>query len=338
MELVALNIGYDLGVLSPEMFAILVLMALVTTFMTGPALDIINKVFKPKDEVDMEVISRGNKYNVLISFGNPTTGKLLLQLANMLTRKSTENSTVTALHLSLGNELNQFNSLEYEKESFALLNEEAKRLNQPFSPVFQPASDIDTEITEITNSGDYDLLLVGMGKSVFEGTLLGRILGFTTRVINPEKIYDTFKGRESLFSGGIFDERINHIIKTVRTPVGILVDKGMESVNHVLIPVFSLSDSFLLIYIQKLIHNSGVSVTVFDANGIIKNSMEFRESIRSIAHAAPNNLQVMEGPRSDVDFLKDYDLLLISLESWKTVLEKREEWLSTAPSVLIMKA
>ncbi|MGH8528473.1 MAG: cation:proton antiporter [Nevskiales bacterium] len=36
MELVVLNIGYDLGVLSPRIFAMLVLMALVTTFMTGP--------------------------------------------------------------------------------------------------------------------------------------------------------------------------------------------------------------------------------------------------------------------------------------------------------------
>ena len=38
MELIAINIGYDLGILSPAIFAMLVLMALVTTFMTGPLL------------------------------------------------------------------------------------------------------------------------------------------------------------------------------------------------------------------------------------------------------------------------------------------------------------
>jgi Kef-type K+ transport system membrane component KefB len=38
MELIALNIGYDLGILSPRIFAMMVLMALVTTFMTGPLL------------------------------------------------------------------------------------------------------------------------------------------------------------------------------------------------------------------------------------------------------------------------------------------------------------
>ncbi|HWD40741.1 MAG TPA: cation:proton antiporter [Fimbriimonas sp.] len=38
MELIALNLGLDLGVLSPKIFAMLVLMALVTTFTTGPVL------------------------------------------------------------------------------------------------------------------------------------------------------------------------------------------------------------------------------------------------------------------------------------------------------------
>ena len=45
MELVVLNIGYDLGILNPAVFTMMVLMALVTTFMTGPALDIIGYYF-----------------------------------------------------------------------------------------------------------------------------------------------------------------------------------------------------------------------------------------------------------------------------------------------------
>ena len=36
MELIALNVGYDLGILTPQIFAMMVLMALVTTAMTGP--------------------------------------------------------------------------------------------------------------------------------------------------------------------------------------------------------------------------------------------------------------------------------------------------------------
>ncbi|HEY0271823.1 MAG TPA: cation:proton antiporter [Chitinophaga sp.] len=43
MELVALNIGYDLGILSPEIFTMMVLMALCTTFMTGPLLNMVSR-------------------------------------------------------------------------------------------------------------------------------------------------------------------------------------------------------------------------------------------------------------------------------------------------------
>ena len=38
VELIVLNLGYDLNILSPRIFTMLVVMALVTTFMTGPLL------------------------------------------------------------------------------------------------------------------------------------------------------------------------------------------------------------------------------------------------------------------------------------------------------------
>jgi Kef-type K+ transport system membrane component KefB len=47
MELIALNVGYDLGILSPQMFTMLVVMALVTTAMTGPLVDL---GWRPRDE------------------------------------------------------------------------------------------------------------------------------------------------------------------------------------------------------------------------------------------------------------------------------------------------
>jgi Kef-type K+ transport system membrane component KefB len=40
MELIVLNIGYDLGILSLRIFTMLVLMALITTLMTGPLLNL----------------------------------------------------------------------------------------------------------------------------------------------------------------------------------------------------------------------------------------------------------------------------------------------------------
>jgi Kef-type K+ transport system membrane component KefB len=38
---VILNVGLDLGVISPRLFSMLVIMAVVTTFMTSPLLDLV---------------------------------------------------------------------------------------------------------------------------------------------------------------------------------------------------------------------------------------------------------------------------------------------------------
>ena len=43
MELVVLNIGYDLGMLSPQMYTMMVIMALTTTCMAGPVLAMVLK-------------------------------------------------------------------------------------------------------------------------------------------------------------------------------------------------------------------------------------------------------------------------------------------------------
>lgn len=337
MELVALNIGYDLGVLTPEMFAIFVLMALVTTFMTGPSLDLINRFLKPGGG-RASLLSKKDKYNILISFGNPHTGKLLLRIVNLLTRKSLDNSTVTALHLSPGNELNQFNSVEYEKENFALLEEEGKSLRQPFISVFKPTDDIDEEIAKISNSNDYDLLLVGLGQSVFDGTVLGRILGFTTKVINPERIYETLTGRNNLFSSAYLDERTKNMVKSVQIPMGILIDKGLERYDNLIVPIYSLSDSFLLVYIQKFIQNGGLHITLLDMEGVIKSHAEFKEAVRAIEYAAPNHVNLVYEPEIDTIRLKSFDLMLVSLPVWKQLVLEKHNWLKNMPSTLIFRS
>ncbi len=65
MQLIVLNIGYDLGILTPEIFAMMVLMALVTTFMTGPALDLINWIIPEKHETSASVNKSTEKQTVL---------------------------------------------------------------------------------------------------------------------------------------------------------------------------------------------------------------------------------------------------------------------------------
>lgn len=52
MELVVLNIGYEMGILSTELFTMFVVMALATTIMTGPFLNLITRGFKESKVVE----------------------------------------------------------------------------------------------------------------------------------------------------------------------------------------------------------------------------------------------------------------------------------------------
>ena len=334
MELVVLNIGYDLGVLTPEIFAMMVIMALLTTFMTGPALDIIEWAFKGAVEVIPQTIKEISKYKILISFANPDSGSALLRLANSLVKKVNGHSSLTAMHLSATNELHTFDIDEYEKESFGPILNESRQLDQKVTTLFKASNDIEADIAEVANKGDYDLLLIGLGQSIFEGSLLGKVLGFTTRIINPEKFLSTVKGK--LFDHAPFDERTHMILSRSDVPVGIFIDKKLSKVEKVLIPVFNSGDSFLITYAQKFIHNAEAQVVIVDPTGLIKSNAEMKEHIRSIEQNAPNHIALMHEKMLDKSFLTGYDIMLVSLASWKSLVITKSLWLPDIPSTLII--
>ncbi|MBF7091175.1 cation:proton antiporter [Flavobacterium sp. ALJ2] len=337
MELVVLNIGYDLGVLSTEIFTMMVIMALVTTFMTGPALDFINFIFKDKKTIIPEEIGNKSKYKILFSFDTPEKGKTLLRIANSLTKKQPDNTIVTAMHLSLSSELHPFEVKDYEREMLLPVISESENLNQNMVSLFKLSNDIDGDITETANQGEYDLLLVSLGQSIFDGTLLGKILGFTTRIVNPDRLIDKFTGKEGLFENSPFDERTRHVITKSKMPVGIFIDKDLEEINQVFIPVFSKEDAFLIEYAKKLINNNGSQITILDASGELKNNREMQESIRSIEQIAPNHIMLMHDRTIKKEFLENQNLMIISLDSWKKLIESQSTWLNNTPSVLILK-
>jgi len=334
MELIVLNIGFDLGILSPSVFAMLVIMALFTTFMTGPALDFINFIFKGKKGYEQsEETKKYGKYKILFSFGDSEHGKSMVRLVNSLIRKSTSNSLVSALHLEPSNELHQFNIREVERDSFKSIKREASKYNLELETHFKPTLDFEKEITDTANQGDYDLLIIGMGQSIYEGSFLGKFLGMTTKIINPEKLYHTLAGT----SGNGFDDRTNAIIRSAKMELGIFADKGLKKVDDVAILVLENNDDFLINYAQKMIYNNESRVAMIDYHESIKQNLIFKENIRTIEQQAPNHIALYNKDHLTEVFLRSQDLLLISLEGWKLLVETKPDWLKHVPSVLIVK-
>ena len=337
MELIVLNIGLELGVLTPKVFTMMVIMALVTTFMTGPALDIINFLFKTKEDIIPSEVKKSSDFNILISFGNNEKGKSLLRLANGLIKKQTEKANVTAMHLMISDEMHAYNLEEYEKETLEPILKESKKLDQQITTIFKASNDIESDIADIASEGEYDLVLVGLGKSIFEGTILGKVLGFTSRIINPDRLLDKFKGKEGLFENSPFDDRTRLIISKTKTPLGILIDKDLQKIDKVFVGVYSGGDVFLIDYVQKLIYNNDSHVTILDNNEHTKNNFIVENALSALEQNYPDNIEVLHPDQLNKPFLAQQDLIIFSLETWKKLVDDEVSWLTDIPSVLIIK-
>src|SRR5499433_1241869 len=97
MELIILNIGLDLGVISPALFAMMVLMAIVTTISTTPALAAIYPVERLRAELlEPEAAAMGTP--VLVPVALASSGPVLLEMAAALAEGDTPR--IYALHLA----------------------------------------------------------------------------------------------------------------------------------------------------------------------------------------------------------------------------------------------
>jgi Kef-type K+ transport system membrane component KefB len=335
VELVVLNIGYDLGVLSPEIFAMLVIMAVLTTVMTSPALSLINRIFP--EQVEVGTLTPGDaKFNVLVSFGSPEKGVSLLRVANALVRNHSDSATITAMHLSPSTDINQYNFLEYEKESFKPIKHEAKKLDQPLNLFFKPSRDIEQEISQTANDGNFNLLMIGVGKSVFEGTFLGNVIGYGGRFFNPRRIADAVSGRQSLFRRDLFDQKVTTVLRATKVPVAILLDRKPGTIQHVIVALSGAGDLQSLNYAGMLLAN-GAQVSVVFLNETGNESPVFQTQLDALRGDFPVTFKIEASRKPDKSYLKEFDLMLLSLETWRSVVTERPKWMGHVPSVMIVR-
>ena len=254
-----------------------------------------------------------------------------------MVRKLNDNAEVDVMHLAQTNEIHQFNIKDLEVETMTPIKEEAWLLKQRITTIFRASNDVPTDVAEEANQGFYDLLLVGIGQSMYEGSFLGKVLGFTTRIINPERLKNQLTGKEKLFDKSHFDDRTRDILLNTNVPIGIFIEKNISQINNIIIPFFSESDVQLVNYFQKMITNAEVLVTVVDINGFIKSNEELNTRLSQIQEYFPNHLQILSEWEIEKTLVNKYDLMLVSLESWESLVVEDEEWLNNAPSTLIIR-
>ena len=235
MELVALNIGYEMGVLPPSIFVILVIMALVTTFMTTPLLHLVERFFVHREE------KLSLKRKLIFCFGRPESGRSLLSIYDLLFGKQLKKEHVIAAHYTVGTDLNPLDAEHYESESFALLNQRAAELNIQVDNHYRVTDKLVQEMIHFIRKEHPDMLLLGAGshyRPEMPGTP-GAILWLT-----------------------LFRDKIDDIMEQVKCPVAVFVNRGYREGALVSFVLGGMIDIFLLSYISIMLQN-GHSVRLF---------------------------------------------------------------------------
>jgi Kef-type K+ transport system membrane component KefB len=165
-ELIVLNIGFELGVINSALFAMLVLMALITTFMTAPLLRIIdpNKKFTESGELDAAVAEPASKKAILLAFQDERRLESLLALAEPLVRAIPGRELIIAHLLEPGGLTHNLSSDDVRlREATTNLSQVASRLHSngiATRVVAFVSPDAGVDIVKVARRSNVDLVLL----------------------------------------------------------------------------------------------------------------------------------------------------------------------------------
>ncbi len=236
-ELIVLNIGLELKVISPLLFTMLVIMALVTTFMTSPLLEWIY----PKRLIRLDVLDSEPEelsgpqptYKLLVPVANPKTQTGLINLA-LAIAGTHQPASVHPLSLVEIQEDYAFSSTPLEvdrlvEERYARLGELVKSIPTEVQgilrPIVQVSVDVARETANIALQEHIDLILLGWHRPVFDKNRLGG--------------------------------RVGQLLSSARSDVAVFVDRGRGALTKILVPyAASLHDDLGLELALRLLTNS----------------------------------------------------------------------------------
>lgn len=92
----------------------------------------------------------------------------------------------------------------------------------------------------MANKDDYDLLLIGVGKSIYQVTVLGKILGLSTRILHPEKLLHTQQNNH--FADSALNDRTSSILAKTDVLTGIFIDRNFRKADRVVIIMLIAGD------------------------------------------------------------------------------------------------
>ena len=238
MELVILNIGRELGVITDAVFAMMVIMALVTTALTTPMLA---WVYPERHLASARASgTRARAFSVLIPTARGADAGALLRLAQRIAGAPGEEHALVALHVARPAEHEAYRAAlasagEHGASDtaapLAALLAEARANGIALEPMAVVGQEVADAVNAVAGSRKCDLVLLRYGQP-----LIGRnVLGGT----------------------------VHRVLAHATSDVAVFVDKGLAEPRRILVPFLGgRHDRLALELAQRIGRHTNVEITV----------------------------------------------------------------------------
>jgi hypothetical protein len=179
--------------------------------------------------------------------------------------------------------------------------------------------------------------LIGIGQSIYEGSVLGRIIGYMNALVRRERIIKKVTGREKFFEYSAFEERNRYLLDGSQIPVGIFINKKFTKCEHLLLSIQTKTDIFMIDYALLIFENTACQITIYDPFKIALSRQQQITSLQRILFLDAGQVNFVTATGMKKEQLLKHDLLLVSVIGWKDIIDSESVWFKYAPSTLILK-
>ena len=171
----------------------------------------------------------------------------MLDVAHQMFARGKNKLDLTALHLTVGSDVNPLHTDNFEEVSFGPILYGAKKLGMNIHTRYEVSNNAGQDICDIVNNEGFDFLLVGSGISMSDSPDDIAATRYRTSFYN--RFFKRFKAPESWFyPGALLKDKTKMFIARSNCDVGVFINRNFVKASNTLVVISSEEDLFLLDY------------------------------------------------------------------------------------------
>jgi len=272
--------------------------------------------------------------NALICFSKVKTGKALGALMNKMVRFRPDKSSVTLLNLidaEQAKHIQDENTYKSELFSDIIQLSEANKLS--VRTFVKQSENYVEDILRTAEEYNCNLVLLGIGSSVFNSSLWHKYLKLREDNKLPEAVLQQLdeKAASSL-------NNVSTLLARNKLSTGIFVENNYSDTNQLFVPILYKEDAYSFPYFYQMAKNPDVTVTVWDAIGLMESDQKFQKLFQFIAKKTDGRVKLWDNNKKiELNFIQQQDLMIIGFNGWEKLIGSPLSWTHCLPSVLIIK-